>query len=145
MSKRSTWTDIKKQRPLSEEGRAAYADEARISAFRELVYRLRTEAGLTQAELAERMGTTQSAIARMEGGGTRPTLETLEKVAERLGATTVVTLTHRDSTVARPSHCDTFELVLRQRPRRPETTPNCVAGRRDDWTYTGRTSTEERV
>ena len=54
MSKRSTWIDLKKQRPLSDEGRAAYADEARISAFRELVYRLRTEAGLTQAELAPR-------------------------------------------------------------------------------------------
>lgn len=90
MSKRSTWTDIKKQRPLNDEGRAAYADEARISAFRELVYRLRSEAGLTQAELAERMGTTQSAIARMEGGGTRPTLETLEKVAVAVGSELVV-------------------------------------------------------
>ena len=90
MSKRSTWTDIKKQQPLNDEGRAAYADEARISAFRELVYRLRSEAGLTQAELAERMGTTQSAIARMEGGGTRPTLETLEKVAVAVGGELVV-------------------------------------------------------
>ena len=90
MSKRSTWTDIKKQRPLSDEGRTAYADEARISAFRELVYRLRSEAGLTQSELAERMGTTQSAIARMEGGGTRPTLETLEKVAGAVGSELVV-------------------------------------------------------
>ena len=90
MSKRSTWTDIKKQRPLSDEGRDAYADEARISAFRELVYRLRSEAGLTQAELAERMRTTQSAIARMEGGGTRPTLETLEKFAVAVGGELVV-------------------------------------------------------
>lgn len=81
---------VKNQRPLSEEGRAAYADEARISAFRELVYRLRTEAGLTQAELADRMGTTQSAIARMEGGGTRPTLETLEKFAVAIGGELVV-------------------------------------------------------
>jgi len=55
-----------------------------------LVHRLRTEAGLTQAELAERMGTTQSAIARMEGGGTRPTLETLEKLAGAVGGELVV-------------------------------------------------------
>lgn len=82
------WKDIKK--PRSAGAQAAYEDEARISEFRELVYRLRTEAGLTQAELAERMGTTQSAIARMEGGGTRPTLETLEKLAVAMGQELVV-------------------------------------------------------
>jgi transcriptional regulator with XRE-family HTH domain len=90
MSDRTSWDDLKTRTPLSAAGRAAYDDEARISAFRELVHRLRTEAGLTQAELAERMGTTQSAIARMEGGGSRPTLETLEKLAVAVGAELVV-------------------------------------------------------
>ena len=90
MADRTTWDEIKDCRPRTAERRAAYEDEVRITAFRELVYRLRTDAGLTQAELAERMGTTQSAIARMEGGGTRPTLETLEKVAGAVGAELVV-------------------------------------------------------
>jgi transcriptional regulator with XRE-family HTH domain len=90
MADRAAWDDIKAQRPLTDRGRAAYDDEARTSAFRALVYKLRTEAGLTQAELARRMGTTQSAIARMEGGGTRPTLETLEKLATAVGAELVV-------------------------------------------------------
>jgi transcriptional regulator with XRE-family HTH domain len=90
MSDRTSWDDLKTRTPLSAAGRAAYDAEARISAFRELVHRLRTEAGLTQAALAERMGTTQSAIARMEGGGTRPTLETLEKLAVAVGAELVV-------------------------------------------------------
>ena len=36
------------------------------------------------------MGTTQSAIARMEGGGGRPSLETLEKLAAALGMELVV-------------------------------------------------------
>ena len=90
MAKRMSWDEIRAKRPLTEEGRAAYDDEARISAFRELVHRLRTEARLTQAELAERMGTTQSAIARMEGGGVRPTLETLEKLAAAVGGELVV-------------------------------------------------------
>ena len=90
MSKRTTWTELKARQPLTDEGRAACVDEARVSAFRELVFRLRTEAGLTQAELAERMGTTQSAVARLEGGGTRPTLETLEKVAVAVGGELVV-------------------------------------------------------
>lgn len=61
-----------------------------ISSFRALVYRLRTGAGLTQAELAVRMGTTQSAIARMEGGGARPSLETLERLAVAVGFELVV-------------------------------------------------------
>ena len=90
MTKRTTWSELKEKRPLTDTGRAAYEDEARIAAFRELVYRLRTQAELTQAELAERMGTTQSAIARMEGGGARPSLETLEKLATAVGAELVV-------------------------------------------------------
>ncbi len=45
MTSRSNWNDLPK--PTSPEARAAYDDEARISEFRELVHRLRTEAGLT--------------------------------------------------------------------------------------------------
>jgi transcriptional regulator with XRE-family HTH domain len=87
---RTNWNDLKASTPLTEQGQAAYEDEARISAFRALVHRVRTDAGLTQAELADRMGTTQSAIARMEGGGVRPTLETLEKLARAIGSDLVV-------------------------------------------------------
>lgn len=90
MASRSSWDEINADRPLSAEARAAYEDEARITAFRALVHGLRVRAGLTQAELAERMGTTQSAIARMEGGGSRPTLETLEKLAAAVGAQLIV-------------------------------------------------------
>ena len=45
----------------------------------------RAKAGLTQAELAARMGTTQSAVARMEGGKGRPSTTTLAKVAAATG------------------------------------------------------------
>jgi len=38
----------------------------------DLLIKLRSEAGLTQAELAEKIGTTQSAIARMESGKVLP-------------------------------------------------------------------------
>jgi len=89
-AKRTSWADLKRATSRSKPAQAAYEDEARIAAFRDLVYRLRTEAGLTQAELAARMGTTQSAIARTEGGGTRPSLDTLEKLAAAVGADLVV-------------------------------------------------------
>ena len=47
--------------------------------------RMRLHAGLSQRELAERIGSTQSAIARMEKGEAEPKLYTLEKLAEALG------------------------------------------------------------
>jgi transcriptional regulator with XRE-family HTH domain len=49
--------------------------------------RARAAAGLTQAQVAERIGTTQSAIARLESGAGRhqPSLGTLRKYAQALG------------------------------------------------------------
>jgi predicted transcriptional regulator len=44
--------------------------------------RARMRAGLSQAELAERMGTSQSAIARLESGQTLPSTKTLLRFAE---------------------------------------------------------------
>ncbi len=90
MSERTDWNDLKAAKAMSEIDRATYDDEAKITAFRDLAFRLRTEEGLTQAELAERMGTTQSAIARMERGGARPSLNTLEKLATAVGRDLVV-------------------------------------------------------
>ncbi len=47
--------------------------------------RARVAAGLTQAELAKRTGTTQSAVSRLESGRLMPTLAVLERVAEATG------------------------------------------------------------
>jgi transcriptional regulator with XRE-family HTH domain len=43
-----------------------------------LLRQARTDAGLTQAELARRAGTTQSVVARMEAPGANPRVESLE-------------------------------------------------------------------
>ena len=48
--------------------------------------------GLSQKELAELTGTTQSAIARLEGGGTPPRLSTLVRIARALDSDLVVAL-----------------------------------------------------
>ena len=45
----------------------------------------RTKANLSQAEVARRVGTTQSAIARLEGGGVTPSISTLRRYAEATG------------------------------------------------------------
>ncbi|WP_298225526.1 helix-turn-helix domain-containing protein [Acidocella sp.] len=43
------------------------------------------EAKLTQSELAIKIGTTQSAIARLEGGKVSPSVSTLRRYAEATG------------------------------------------------------------
>jgi len=63
----------------------AYAAATLAGQLAELVYTLRTRAGLTQTELARRMGTTQSSIARIEGGGSLPTLGMLARLAHATG------------------------------------------------------------
>lgn len=53
----------------------------------------RVRAGLTQTQLAERMNTTQSTIARLESGKSLPSLRTLQRIAEATNSRASVTLT----------------------------------------------------
>ena len=61
---------------------------------------LRSRAGLTQEELARRMGTTQPVVARLESGRTRPSMRTLERLAEATGSRLLISFEPRD--VKRP-------------------------------------------
>jgi DNA-binding XRE family transcriptional regulator len=66
-------------------------DEAFIAAAEELepgyqVARLRLLRGLTQAQLAEMVGTRQPSIARLENGSSKPSLTFLNKIAAALNA-----------------------------------------------------------
>ncbi len=70
---------------MSEVARQAYEDEALVATFRGLVYRLRTEAGLSQRQLAKKMGVAKSAVDEMEDGGTRPTPELVERLGAAVG------------------------------------------------------------
>ncbi len=49
--------------------------------------RARAEAGLTQEQLAERMGTKQEVVARWEGGKVMPSTRTLARLAKATGTT----------------------------------------------------------
>jgi transcriptional regulator with XRE-family HTH domain len=57
----------------------------------------RAEQGLTQAQVAEKIGTTQSAVARMESGRGKhsPSLATLSRYAEALGCKLEVRLVRK--------------------------------------------------
>lgn len=83
MANHSRWADVKAKRgaPTS----ATRAEVEHDLALGQLIYDLRTEAGLSQRVLAERMGTTQSVISRLEeGGGARNRIDTLARVAVAL-------------------------------------------------------------
>jgi transcriptional regulator with XRE-family HTH domain len=83
MANYSRWEDIKKRRgPVAADARAGIEQDLALG---QLIYDLRTAAGLSQRELAERMGTTQSVISRLEeGGGAKNRLDTLARVATAL-------------------------------------------------------------
>lgn len=69
----------------SPEFRAAWAlEEPRVRVAAN-VYRLRTERGLTQTELARRAGMRQPRIAELERGDSSPNQDTLVRVAIALG------------------------------------------------------------
>lgn len=77
-----------KARALARPGvRKAYAELDEEFAFLDEVLKARAAAGLTQAQVAARIGTTQSAIARLESAEARhsPSIATLQKYAKALG------------------------------------------------------------
>lgn len=58
----------------------------------QMIIEKRIKKGLTQAALARKIGTKQSAIARLESGMSNPTVAFLEKVANALGAKLVIAI-----------------------------------------------------
>ncbi len=89
MANYSRWDDVRAARRAPDaETRAGIEQDLALG---QLIYDLRTEAGLSQRELAARMGTTQSVISRLEeGGGARNRIDTLGRVATALGRHLVV-------------------------------------------------------
>ncbi|MYD44926.1 MAG: helix-turn-helix transcriptional regulator [Gammaproteobacteria bacterium] len=65
--------------------RKEYEDVDAQFSLVESIIGARLSANLTQTEVAERMGTTQSAIARLEGGWVSPSFATLRRFAEATG------------------------------------------------------------
>jgi DNA-binding XRE family transcriptional regulator len=92
----------KPKRRLSQEAierireRLAHADDGWFFAqIADQVADRRKELELSQAELAELVGTTQSAIARLESGGRPPRIDTLLRIADALDCDLLVDLRPR--------------------------------------------------
>lgn len=74
-------------------------DEYEYDIYREiceLVIRARDNAGLTQKQLAQRSGLTQSNISNIEKGVSRPTIESLKKIADATGKRLMIVFGDRE-------------------------------------------------
>ena len=97
---RKTWDEVKRERADSPARRRGYERAGRTIRLAMEIHELREKRGLSQRELAERLGTTQSAVARLEAGNVSPSLPTLDKVAEALGVELVVSFVDLDNRIA---------------------------------------------
>lgn len=79
-----SYTKVKRKMLKDPEVRDAYNALEQEYALVSAIIEQRIKKGLTQAALARKLKTTQSAIARLESGSYNPTLAFLEKVAKAL-------------------------------------------------------------
>jgi ribosome-binding protein aMBF1 (putative translation factor) len=86
------FSDMKRAALEDPEFRKAYeATKPKYDLIR-AVLNARHKRGMTQAEIARRAGTTQSAIARFESGRANPTLEFAARVSRAVGARLTIRL-----------------------------------------------------
>lgn len=95
MANRKSWNQIRDRRLSKPAAKAGYERARRAFELAEQVRALREAKGLSQSELAARIGSTQPAVARLEAGGVAPTIDTLERIAEALGLELSVSFSRR--------------------------------------------------
>lgn len=82
----TSFTNFKRRMLKNKEIKKAYDDLGPEFALIEMLIRKRLEQKLTQAQLAKKIGTKQSAISRLEQGSYNPSVNFLRKVSVALNA-----------------------------------------------------------
>ena len=77
--------EVKKQLLQDPEVKNEYEKLKVLYDIKREIIKLRIEQGLSQQELADKIGTKQSAISRLENGEYNPSIDFLNKVAKALG------------------------------------------------------------
>lgn len=85
-----SYKQVKRQLLKNKAIRKTYEDLGPEFALVQAIIEQRMERGLTQAALARKVGTKQSAIARLESGTYNPSLEFLARVAKGLDTRLVI-------------------------------------------------------
>jgi ribosome-binding protein aMBF1 (putative translation factor) len=83
---------VAEARRSTTEYREGYDEARRAFLIGQAVRERRLSLGLSQTEVASRAGMTQSALSRLEAGGTVPTIPVLERIAAALGSQLIVAL-----------------------------------------------------
>jgi transcriptional regulator with XRE-family HTH domain len=88
-------TDLHKKWMKEPKYRKAYEALDEEFLLASAVIDVRSRAGLTQEELARKMGTTQPVVARLESGRSRPSMRTLERLADATGSRLLISFVPR--------------------------------------------------
>lgn len=91
MTKLKLFTDLKKELLADSEVKRTYDALEPEYAVIHAVIQKRIERKMSQQQLAQKIGTKQSAISRLESGNSNPSLRFLQKVASALGTRLTVT------------------------------------------------------
>jgi ribosome-binding protein aMBF1 (putative translation factor) len=89
-----TLNRLKKEWLKNPDIRAEYDALAEEFSLAEALIRARAEADMTQAQVAEKMRTSQSYVAKLESGQVSPSMKALQRYAAATGARLKITLEH---------------------------------------------------
>ncbi|HEY62228.1 MAG TPA: helix-turn-helix domain-containing protein [Anaerolineae bacterium] len=84
--------DLLKEKFQDEDFLREYLHQAIFYKLADEILLMRKQRGLTQQELAEKAGTVQAVVSRLENASVKASLETVAKIAEALGAAVEVHL-----------------------------------------------------
>lgn len=87
-----SWDDIQAEEMKSPEYRQAWEESGPRMALAFAMAEARAAAGLTQAEVAKRMRTSQARVSRWERGAEKPTTTSVERYAAATGAVVEIRL-----------------------------------------------------
>lgn len=90
-----TYKQLKRELLRDKKVKRAYQELWPEFAVIEMIIKKRIEKGLSQKELAQKIGTKQSAISRFESGTYNPSLSFLQKVGEALGVKLKISLAEK--------------------------------------------------
>jgi len=102
MRKFISHSDFKKELLKDPEFKKAYDALGPQYELIALMIEKRLKEGLTQKEIARRMGTKQSAISRFESGNYNPSLNFMHELAEALGARIKISLEKHNANTTQP-------------------------------------------